>query len=128
MQQIKEIVKITGLSRRTLQFYDEIGLLEPMRTADNYRMYRKDDIKKLWKIIVYKEIGLKLSDIRHILHGHIKEQDMLEEKLQDINAEISTLKQKISFIEKVMSKGIPNPDENNEMPYNEQAYELLRKA
>lgn len=128
MQQIKEIVKVTGLSRRTLQFYDEIGLLEPMRTADNYRMYQEDDIQTLWKIIVYKEMGLKLSDIRHILHGHIEEQDMLEEKLQDIKAEISVLRQKINFIEEVRSKGVPKPDENVEMPYNEQAYELLRKA
>ena len=57
MKKIKEVIELSGLSRRTLQYYDDTGLMDNIRTAENYRLYRDEDLEQLWKIILYKEMG-----------------------------------------------------------------------
>ena len=67
MKKIKEVIELSGLSRRTLQYYDDTGLMDNIRTAENYRLYRDEDLEQLWKIILYKEMGFQLDEIRKLL-------------------------------------------------------------
>ncbi|BDT91324.1 MerR family transcriptional regulator [Nocardia sputorum] len=57
-----------GVTVRALHHWDEIGLARPsLRTASGYRLYTADDLERLHRIVVYREIGLGLDDIQAIL-------------------------------------------------------------
>lgn len=66
--QVKEVARITGLSVRTLHHYDEIGLLVPARrTEGGYRLYSDQDLLRLQQILIGRELGLPLEEIRRSL-------------------------------------------------------------
>jgi DNA-binding transcriptional MerR regulator len=66
---IEEVSKRTGLSKRTLRYYEKLGLLEPaQRSEGNYRMYQVEDVTALQRIKELRDLlGLELSEIRDIL-------------------------------------------------------------
>ena len=68
MRTISHVAELTGISIRTLQYYDEIGLLKPSElTQSGYRLYNDEALQKLQQILFFKELGFKLKDIREIL-------------------------------------------------------------
>ena len=68
MKAISQVAKLTGISTRTLQYYDEIGLLRPSEVTDSgYRMYNDDALQELQQILFFKELGFKLNEIKEIL-------------------------------------------------------------
>ena len=67
MKKTKEMSKLAGVSRRTLQYYDDEGLLITERTYDNHRLYDRQAMERIWEILVYKEMGFELKEIRKIL-------------------------------------------------------------
>ena len=69
MKKIKKVSEMTDVSRRTLQFYDEIGLLTAERTENNYRVYDKETLGRLWRILIYREISCKLTKIKELLNA-----------------------------------------------------------
>ncbi|CEG58534.1 NADPH-dependent 7-cyano-7-deazaguanine reductase [Legionella fallonii LLAP-10] len=65
---IKEISKLTSLSIRTLQYYDDIDLLKPSRRSEaDYRLYSEDDLLRLQQITTLKYLGCSLAAIRNII-------------------------------------------------------------
>jgi len=65
---VKQIAKLSGVSVRTLRFYDEIGLLNPASRGDNgYRYYEKEQLLSLQQILFYRELGFELSMIQKII-------------------------------------------------------------
>lgn len=68
MRTVKEVSEITGVSIRTLRYYDEIGLLSPTAlTESGYRLYDNKAIEKLQEIIFFRELEIPLADIREIM-------------------------------------------------------------
>ena len=68
MYTIKQIADLAGISRRTLHYYDEKGLLEPASVGENgYRFYDRESLLRLQQILLYKEMGLALQQIKQIL-------------------------------------------------------------
>ena len=68
MKTVMEIAKQTGVSVRTLHHYDAIGLLKPTRVTEaGYRMYDEDALERLYLILLFREIGFPLKEIRGIL-------------------------------------------------------------
>jgi DNA-binding transcriptional MerR regulator len=66
--QVKDVSRITGVSIRTLHHYDEIKLLVPKtRTRAGYRLYNDDDLFRLQQILIGRELGLSLEEIRRSL-------------------------------------------------------------
>jgi DNA-binding transcriptional MerR regulator len=66
---VKKLAETSGVSIRTLRFYDEIGLLRPARIGDNgYRYYEEEQLLLLQQILFYRELGFPLNDIQAILH------------------------------------------------------------
>lgn len=56
MRTISQIAKLTGVSIRTLQYYDEIGLLKPSEvTSSGYRLYNNDALERLQQILFLKK-------------------------------------------------------------------------
>ena len=67
---VKELSKLTGVSRRTLHHYDTFGLLKPSVRLDNaYRLYSEGDLLKLQQIIALKFFGFGLAQIKTLLAG-----------------------------------------------------------
>ena len=67
MKTISEVSKITGLSIRTLRYYDEIGLLKPTQfTESGYRLYDEKALVKLQEILFYRELDFSLQGIKDI--------------------------------------------------------------
>ena len=65
---VKEVAKLSGLTIRALHHYDSIRLLTPsMRTGARYRVYDDDDLLRLQQILIGRELGLSLEDIRRSL-------------------------------------------------------------
>ena len=63
-----KLSKLSGVSPRTLRYYDEIGLLIPARTASSgYRIYGSDELNTLQQILFYRELGFSLDEIKALL-------------------------------------------------------------
>lgn len=68
MKSISQVAKLAGVSIRTLQYYDELGLLKPSELTDaGYRLYDDDALQILQQILFFKELGFTLKEIKQIL-------------------------------------------------------------
>ena len=67
--QIKEFARLTGVSVRTLHYYDEIGLLKPalVYPSTGYRYYDEASLLRMQQILFYRELDFPLKSIRQIL-------------------------------------------------------------
>jgi DNA-binding transcriptional MerR regulator len=65
---IKQLANLAGVSVRTLHYYDEIGLLKPTSVgANGYRHYEREALMKLQQILFYRELDMRLEQIKAIL-------------------------------------------------------------
>jgi DNA-binding transcriptional MerR regulator len=94
MYTVGQLAKLFGLSRSTLLYYDEIGVLSPSaRSASNYRLYSDDDVRRMERIKVYREAGLPLEAISRLLREDIDSVPaVLERHLQKLSREIARLR------------------------------------
>lgn len=105
---IHELAKLSGITTRTLRYYDEIGLLIPEKRRDTgYRIYHQQHIDRLQQILFYRELDMPLDQIKDILNAEGFEQlkslrqhqDALLLKKQYINGLLETVKKTIESIE-----------------------------
>lgn len=64
MYRIGEIAKLMNVSKRTIDYYTQIGLLNPSRTVSNYRMYGEETIQILGLVEHYKNLNMPLEEIK----------------------------------------------------------------
>src|ERR1700690_2590603 len=65
---VKQLSKLAGVPPRTLRHYDAIGLLEPSQIGKNgYRYYNEDSLLRLQQILFYRELDMRLEDIKKIV-------------------------------------------------------------
>lgn len=68
MRTVNEVSKLTGVSIRTLHYYDTIGLLKPTDvTESGYRLYDDIALERLQSILLFRELGFPLKEIKVIL-------------------------------------------------------------
>ena len=60
MMTVKEASRLTGISIRTLQYYDKLGLLPAMRTESGYRLYDDAALERLQQILLFRELEFAL--------------------------------------------------------------------
>ena len=71
--QVKDVAQLAGVSVRALHHYDSIGLLVPeVRTAAGYRLYTDADLCRLQQILIGRELGLSLQEIRRATSGLVR--------------------------------------------------------
>ena len=83
MKTVKDVSEITGISIRTLRYYDEIGLLKPTKlTNSGYRLYDTRALERLQEIMFFRELEIPLIDIKKIMENpnYDKEQVLLAQK------------------------------------------------
>lgn len=70
MKTVKEVSQITGISVRTLHYYDEIGLLKPTGISESgYRLYDDKALEKLQQILFFREFDVPLKEIKSIMEN-----------------------------------------------------------
>ena len=70
MKTVKEIAKLTGISARTLHYYDEIGLLKPTQKSEaGYRLYDEKALETLQQILFFREFDIPLKDIKAVIQN-----------------------------------------------------------
>lgn len=106
MKTVKQISELTGISVRTLHYYDEIGLLKPTMITDvNYRMYDDNALKSLQQILFFKELDFSLKDIKIImLSPNFNPYEAYEKQKKLIKAKRDRLDGLLKLLEK-LSKG-----------------------
>lgn len=94
--QIKDLAKLSGVSPRTLRYYDEIGLLVPERGTENdYRIYNEEQVNRLQQILFYRHLGLGLESIRNILDNPAYDR---EKSLKDHLASLKQQKEQLETL------------------------------
>lgn len=89
MMTVNDVSKLTGVSIRTLQYYDSIGLLKPKgRTEAGYRLYDDMALERLQQILLFKELEFSLQEIRQIIDS----ENFDREKALEQQIELLTLK------------------------------------
>ena len=95
---VKELSKISGISTRTLRYYDQIELLVPPRlSSSGYRIYGENEVEILHQILFYRELGVSLGEIKKLLEAPDYDK---EKSLQD---HLSALMQKKARIESLIN-------------------------
>ncbi len=100
---VNEVSKLTGVSIRTLQYYDKIGLLHPAKyTEAGYRLYDDAALETLQQILLFRELEFPLKDIKEI----ISSPDF--DRSKALEQQIKLLKLKKEHIENLidLAKGI----------------------
>jgi DNA-binding transcriptional MerR regulator len=94
MLTVSKLARSCGLSRGTLLYYESIGLLRPAsRSAAGYRRYGDKDAARLRRILVYRDAGIALADIRTLLDRPGNDaSSVLKRRLEEIHAEIERLR------------------------------------
>ena len=82
---IDEVARRTGLTKRTLRYYEELGLLAPaQRSEGNYRLYSEADIHVLEQIIAMRDLlGLELKEIREMVAAELERERIKAQWLRD---------------------------------------------
>jgi DNA-binding transcriptional MerR regulator len=98
MYPVGRLAEIAGVTVRTLHHYDDIGLLRPSgRTSGGYRRYDERDLERLRLILVYRELGFTLDEIRLIVadpepESHLRRQHgLLLERIERLRAMVAAI-------------------------------------
>ncbi|MGO4180726.1 MerR family transcriptional regulator [Paenibacillus sp. TAF43_2] len=96
---VGDLANLTGLTVRTLRFYDQIGLLSPSdQTESGHRLYSESNLSRLHQILSLKELGLSLEEIKQALSGG------QISPLEIVNLQINQIKEQIKRQQKLLEQ------------------------
>lgn len=119
---ISEASKIAGVSKRTLQYYDDEGLLSVKRMENNHRDYDLESLQIIWKILNLKEMGFELEEIRRLL---VQDRISFDEKKEEIRKKIKDYQIQYKYIEYIERNGFPKI--NKKESYIEQIEKMKKE-
>lgn len=108
-----ELANLTGVTPRTIRYYDQRGLLKPeSRNAEGYRLYGSDALLRMQRITMLKFAGFSLGEIRDALE--VTEQENLWQLLSDqkqlITQRIEQLEEIVNLLDELSQADASNPD------------------
>ena len=109
MMTVNEVSKLAGVSIRTLQYYDSIGLLKPAEyTESGYRLYDDAAMERLQQILLFRELEFPLKEIKEIVtRPDFDKQKALEQQIELLTMKKEHLENLIDF-----ARGIQNGGNN----------------
>ncbi|MGN0702539.1 MAG: MerR family transcriptional regulator [Lentihominibacter sp.] len=114
MMTVNEVSKLTGVSIRTLQYYDRIGLLRPAgRTDAGYRLYDDTSMEKLQQILLFRELEFSLKEIKEIVDApNFDKYKALDQQINLLELKKEHLENLIAFARGIKEKGEYNMNFN----------------
>ncbi|WP_042148735.1 MerR family transcriptional regulator [Paucisalibacillus sp. EB02] len=95
---VKILARMSGVSGRTLRYYDQIGLLKPARiNSSGYRIYGQKEVDQLQQILFYRELEVSLEDIFEIMN------QPSFDRSEALKSHYEKLKEKRSRLDKIMA-------------------------
>ena len=121
---IQELSRLSGVTTRTLRWYDQIGLLKPSRVAESgYRYYGPAEVDRLQDILYYRALGVELARIRECLDDPAFDRlAALQSHLAALEAERTRLDTLIQSIRDTI-----RCEERKEIMSDEQKFEALKQ-
>lgn len=112
MKTVKEVSRLTGISVRTLHYYDAIGLFTPTAVTEaGYRLYDDEALARLHSILLFRELQFSLHDIKRILDSRDFDPDeALTQQIELLQLRYDDLGKLISYAREIQKKGIKNMD------------------
>ncbi|MBA2876652.1 MerR family transcriptional regulator [Thermaerobacillus caldiproteolyticus] len=112
---IDDVAKETGLTKRTIRYYEEIGLIKPPeRSEKGTRLYTEEDIERLKKVIAAREVlGFSLQELQQFLtlketieahHRDYRNATDKEQKQQELKEIAAGVREQIDMLEQKMKK------------------------
>jgi DNA-binding transcriptional MerR regulator len=106
---IGEFAELSGVSTKTLRFYDEIGLLRPasIDPRTRYRLYLPQQLEELASILAFKDVGASLTEVRNLTNkaGSNKERrEILSELKRGVEQSIKVATQSLNWIDATLSE------------------------
>lgn len=107
MMTVHEVTKLTGVSIRTLQYYDKIGLLKPTGyTQSGYRLYDDTALEMLQQILLFRELEFPLKEIKEIISSaDFDTEKALEQQITLLTMKKEHLENLISLAREIRYKG-----------------------
>ncbi len=107
MKTVKEVSELAGVSIRTLQYYDQIGLLCPAKRSDaGYRLYDDENMGKLQQILLFRELEFPLEEIKHIIESPDYDQALaLEQQIELLKLKRKRINALIAHATQLREKG-----------------------
>lgn len=107
MWKVGDLARQTGLTIRTLRYYDQIGLFSPSGMTDSgHRLYSESDLARLQQIISLKELGLSLDEVKSALtEGLIGTLEIVRLQMERLKEQIrlqQKLLEQLGYISKLM--------------------------
>lgn len=108
MMIVNEVSRLTGVSIRTLQYYDKIGLLPPADyTEVGYRLYDDETLQKLQIILLFRELEFPLKDIRRIIESPVFDREKaLEQQVHILELKKEHIENLIDLARGVKKSGV----------------------
>lgn len=108
MMTVNDVSKMTGVSIRTLPYYDNIGLLKPSgRTDTGYRLYDDTALERLQQILLFRELEFSLKDISRIISADNFDRDKaLEQQIELLTMKREHIDNLIEFARKIRTTGV----------------------
>ncbi|MBR3756185.1 MAG: MerR family transcriptional regulator [Firmicutes bacterium] len=112
MRTVKEVSSLTGISVRTLHYYDQIGLLKPSQVTEaGYRLYDDTALEKLQQIMLYRELEFPLKDIKNIMESSDFDRNRaLEQQIEMLTLKKEHLENLITFARGIELLGVKYMD------------------
>lgn len=89
---IKEMEQLTGMKKANIRYYEDKGLLKPVRDeSNNYRIYTREDIELLRKIKFLRTLGISIQNIRLLEEGKASLPCLMEQRKQEIRSQTEQL-------------------------------------
>lgn len=112
MKTVNEVSKLTGVSIRTLHYYDKIGLLHPTDvTESGYRLYDDTDLERLQQILLFRELEFPLKEIGNILDSKdFDRSKALEQQIELLTLKKEHLENLIDFARGIKAIGVKKLD------------------
>ena len=107
MMTVNEVSKLAGVSIRTLQYYDSIGLLKPAEyTESGYRLYDDAAMERLQQILLFRELEFPLKEIKEIVtRPDFDKQKALEQQIELLTMKKEHLENLIDFARGIQNEG-----------------------
>lgn len=105
---VHEVVKLTGITARTLHYYDEIGLLKPTKVTEaGYRMYDDTALSRLQNILLFRELKFPLKEIKVILDSpNFDPSEAIAQQIRLLELQYKHLGELITFTRELQKKGV----------------------
>lgn len=108
LMSVREVARLTGITARTLHYYDEIGLLRPARVTEaGYRMYDDAALSRLQNILLFRELEFPLKEIKAILDSpDFDPSEAIAQQIELLELQYKHIGELITFARDIQEKGV----------------------